>query len=74
MYGANVDMAQVQVSAAYQEDINAFNIHFYEEQLCSLEEAQSYNAYYIMMEIMLGEDFLTSILPVWSVQMLHWRI
>ena len=55
MYGANVDMAQVQVSAAYQEDINAFNIHFYEEQLCSLEEAQSYNAYYIMMEIMLGE-------------------
>lgn len=37
------------------EDINAFNIHFYEEQLCSLEEAQSYNAYYIMMEIMLGE-------------------
>ena len=49
MYGANVDMAQVQVSAAYQEDINAFNIHFYEEQLCSLEEAQSYNAYYIMM-------------------------
>ena len=55
MYGVNVDMAQVQVSAAYQEDINAFNINFYEEQLCSLEEAQSYNAYYIMMEIMLGE-------------------
>lgn len=55
MYGVNVDMAQVQVSATYQEDINAFNICFYEEHLCSLEEAQSYNAYYIMMEIMLGE-------------------
>ena len=51
----NRGQLEVQVSAAYQEDINAFNIHFYEEQLCSLEEAQSYNAYYIMMEIMLGE-------------------
>lgn len=55
MYGVNVDMAQVQVAVAYQEDINAFNVHFYEEQLCTLEETQSYNAYYIMMEIMLGE-------------------
>lgn len=55
MYGVNVDMAQVQVSVAYREDINAFDIRFYEDRLCSLEEAQSYNAYYIMMEIMLGE-------------------
>lgn len=55
MYGVNVDMAKVQVAASYQEDSNTFSISFYQEQLCSLEEAQSYNAYYIMMEIMLGE-------------------
>lgn len=55
MYGVNVDMAQVQIAVDYQEDINAFNIRFYEEQLSALEEAQSYNAYYIMMEIVLGE-------------------
>ncbi|KAA4693090.1 hypothetical protein [Bacteroides intestinalis] len=55
MYGVNVAMDQVQVAVTYQEDINAFSIRFYEKDLCSLEEAQSYNAYYIMMEIMLGE-------------------
>lgn len=55
MYGADIDMAQVQLSVSYQEEANAFAIRFYEEQLCALEEAQCYNAYYIMMEIMLGE-------------------
>lgn len=55
MYGVKVDMAQVRLAVDYQEDINVFNIRFYEEQLCTLEEEQGYNAYYIMMEIMLGE-------------------
>lgn len=55
MYGANVDMEQVKIAVDYNEQANVFGIRFYEEQLCSLDEAQSYNAYYIMMEIMLGE-------------------
>ncbi len=55
MYGVQIDMANVRVAAAYQEDQNNFTISFYETNLCSLPEAQSYNAYYIMMEIMLGE-------------------
>ena len=41
--------------ASEQSGVSAPNIRFYEKDLCSLEEAQSYNAYYIMMEIMLGE-------------------
>ena len=55
MYEVQVDMADVRIAVAYQEEQNNFTISFYEENLCSLPEAQSYNAYYIMMEIMLGE-------------------
>lgn len=55
MYGVRVDMAEVQVAVGYNEEQNDFAISFYEENLCSLQEDQSYNAFYIMMEIMLGE-------------------
>lgn len=55
MYGVRVDMAEVNVAVDYNEEQNDFAISFYEENLCSLQEDQSYNAFYIMMEIMLGE-------------------
>lgn len=55
MYGVRVDMAEVQVAVGYNEEQNDFAISFYEENLCSLLEDQSYNAFYIMMEITLGE-------------------
>lgn len=55
MYGVQVDMANVQVSAAYVEENNCFNIRYYEPQLATLPVDESLNAYYIMMEIMLGE-------------------
>lgn len=55
MYGVRVDMAEVQVAVGYNEEQNDFAISFYEENLCSLQEDQSYNAFYIMLEIMLGE-------------------
>lgn len=55
MYGVKVDMAEVQVAVGYNEEQNDFAISFYEENLCSLLEDQSYNAFYIMMEITLGE-------------------
>lgn len=55
MYGIQVDMAKVNIAVDYLEDQNSFTVSFYEKDLCSLPEAQSYNAFYIMMEIMLGE-------------------
>lgn len=55
MYDTTVDMADVRVSVTYQKEEDNFNISFYEENLCSLPESQCYNAFYIMMEIMLGE-------------------
>lgn len=55
MYGVQVDMANIRVTVSYEEERNDFDILFYEQNLCSLPEAQSYNAFYIMMEIMLGE-------------------
>lgn len=55
MYGVKVNMAEVYVSASYCEEQNDFSVSFYEKNLCSLLESQSCNAFYIMMEIMLGE-------------------
>uniref|UniRef100_A0AB33J0C9 Tetratricopeptide repeat protein n=1 Tax=Prevotella sp. GTC17254 TaxID=3236794 RepID=A0AB33J0C9_9BACT len=55
MYGAQIDMQDVYVHAHYDEQHNDFAVSFYEEHLCSLPEAQAYNAFYIMMELMLGE-------------------
>lgn len=55
MYGAQVDMANVQVSATYVEENNCFNVRYYEPQLTTLPVNESLNAYYIMMEIMMGE-------------------
>lgn len=55
MYGVEIDMARVQVALNYMKAKNTFSVRFYEEQLCALEEDQSYNAYSVMMNIMLGE-------------------
>lgn len=55
MYGAHVDMANVKVATTYVEENNCFNIRYYEPQLTTLPISESLNAYYIMMEIMLGE-------------------
>lgn len=55
MYGATVNMTDVHIAVTYAEEQNDFAVTFYEKNLCSLPEAQCYNAFYIMMEIMLGE-------------------
>ena len=39
----------------YKEDQNYFDIRFYDEQLCSLDDNSCYNAFYIMMELTIGE-------------------
>lgn len=55
MYGAKIDMANVAVEPVYNEENNNFSIRFYESALCQLPDGECYNAYYIMMEITLGE-------------------
>lgn len=55
IYGVMVDMEKVRVGLDYREEEDVFTISFYEKQLCSLPEAECYNAFFIMMEIMLGE-------------------
>ena len=55
MYSINVNTADVYVAVDYNEKQNNFAIAFYEENLCSLPEEQSYETFYTMMEIMLGE-------------------
>lgn len=55
MYGAKINMAEVCVDVEYNEERNVFSISFYEQSLCALPETEAYNAFFIMMEIMLGE-------------------
>jgi tetratricopeptide (TPR) repeat protein len=55
MYGVEVDMSEVHVAVGYCEERNDFTVSFYEKNLCALPEDQSYNAFYIMLETMLGE-------------------
>ena len=43
------------VGLKYKEDQNYFDIRFYDEQLCSLDDNSCYNAFYIMMELTIGE-------------------
>lgn len=55
MYDTDVDMMDVQVAASYQEETNDFILTYYEKNLCALPEDKSWNVFYIMAEIMLGE-------------------
>ena len=51
MYGKDVQLDEVMVGLKYKEDQNYFDIRFYDEQLCSLDDNSCYNAFYIMMEL-----------------------
>ena len=55
MYGKDVQLDEVMVGLKYKEDQNYFDIRFYDEQLCSLDDNSCYNAFYIMMELTIGE-------------------
>lgn len=57
VYGVDVDMADVRVGVVYREKTNDFALSYYEKSLCSLSEAKSYNAFSLMMDGMIGEDF-----------------
>ena len=55
MYGKNVQLSNVMVGLKYHEEQNYFDVRFYDAQLASLGEDDCYNAFYIMMELTIGE-------------------
>lgn len=55
MYDRNIPMEEVKIGLHYDEEQNVFNIRFYNEQLNTLSEDQCYQAFYILMELAIGE-------------------
>lgn len=55
MYDKDIQLSDVMVGLEYDQEQNYFNIRFYHEQLWSLSEDQAYHAFYIMMELAIGE-------------------
>lgn len=55
MYEKDILLEQVMVGLHYDEQRNCFDIRFWHDELCALSEEQSYNAFYIMMELAIGE-------------------
>ena len=56
MYGIRVSTQDIQVSMGYDPEAAVFNLRFYHPALCSLEEEPCYNAFYILMELTIGES------------------
>lgn len=55
MYDTDIDIDQIMVKASYQEESNAFNMTYYEKNLCTLPVEQGNNTFQIVLELMLGE-------------------
>lgn len=55
MYDKEIQLEDVKVLAVLNDGGNSFTIRFYNEMLGNLDENEAYNAFYIMMEITIGE-------------------
>lgn len=55
MYDVNIPLEEVMVGLHYEEEQDYFDVRFYHKALDSFTEEQSYNAFYIMMELAIGE-------------------
>lgn len=55
MYGIRISLEEVLVEMIYDQKRNYFDIRFFQEKLAALEMASCYNAFYMMMELAIGE-------------------
>lgn len=55
MYGKEINVAEIRVNARYDEENNYFNLLYYHPVLAQLPERESLNAFYIIMEHVIGE-------------------
>lgn len=59
MYGIRVSTEDIRVSTGYDPEDNTFRLRFYHPALCSLPEEQCLNAFYILLELTIGEGLST---------------
>ena len=55
MYGRRISLDSVQIGMEYAPDSDSFTLRFYQEELAQMEEGEGYNAFWIMLELMIGE-------------------
>ncbi len=55
IYGQQISMGEVQVAITYDEEHNRFDLRFYAAKLNQLAENERLNAFYMMMELTIGE-------------------
>lgn len=55
MYGADIDCGKIMVKTEYLPDNNCFNLFFFEKNLCALPKEASNNAFWVILENILGE-------------------
>ncbi len=55
MYDKKIDISELLVQAEYDEESGAFSIRYHHPALAELDEAKSKNAFYIILELTVGE-------------------
>lgn len=55
MYDRQIDIAGIKISIDYSKENNCFNLGYYHPELSHLPESESLKAFYIILELILGE-------------------
>ena len=55
MKDVNVAISDMLVAVDYESDIDDFNIQFYNEHVCKLDDSDSYHIFFLMMDMVTGE-------------------
>ena len=55
MYGRKIDISQIMISVDYNKETNSFTLRYYHPELSQLSESESLNAFYIILELVVGE-------------------
>lgn len=55
MYDRRIPLESVQIGMEYSPDSDRFALRFYQPELAQMEEGEGYNAFWIMLELMIGE-------------------
>ena len=55
MYDKDIPLEEVMVGLHYDEERNYFDVRFWHKELCTLSREESCNAFYVMMELAVGE-------------------
>ena len=55
MYDRDINISEIMVSVNYNKEANCFDLEYYHPVLAELDENKSINAFYIILELTIGE-------------------